>query len=235
MKTSAAILNPDSTDRKMLIDITQQRCHSLVLNTEISSAEDLKIEKTLPELLFVTSKIAHKKLHSISRSRNHFFNSILLIEEGYITPTLSDLNPVGYLSKPFHPELLVLTVNNALRIIYSRKYLSRLVAIPTSDGFEFIDPRKVIRCESLINCTRIVIDSPDKDLLSSYNIGEFRKLFHHREFYCPHKSHLINLNYVKKYRREGAVVMSNDPDVYIPVARGKKEEFLKFFKRLKVC
>ncbi len=98
-----------------------------------------------------------------------------------------------------------------------------LIGIPTLEGFDFLFVREIIRCEGLQKCTRIV--TTDKtDIVSSYNIGEFRKLLEPYNFFSPHKSHLINLAFIKKYRREGTIILRDNS--YIPVSKRRKAEFL---------
>jgi two-component system LytT family response regulator len=81
----------------------------------------------------------------------------------------------------------------------------------------------------LQKCTRVI--TRDKtDIVSSYNLGEFRKMLEPYGFYSPHKSHLINLNYIRKYHKEGNILMVNHS--YVPVAKRKKKEFLNQVKHI---
>jgi len=151
----------------------------------------------------------------------------------------------GYIFNPVKKSDLIRTVRNALRKIKMKEELARnknllemltnraesnqIIGIPTLEGFEFIQAREIIRCEGLQKCTRII--TKDKtDLISSYNLGEFRKILEPFGFYSPHKSHLINLKFVRKYHREGSIIMLNGS--YVPVSKRKKKEFLEQFTHL---
>ena len=58
-------------------------------------------------------------------------------------------------------------------------------------------------------------------------LKDFEEMLLPYNFYRVHNSHLINLNYIKKYMRsEGGHVMLQDGTV-IDISRRKKEEFLK--------
>ncbi|MCB0805719.1 MAG: LytTR family transcriptional regulator, partial [Bacteroidales bacterium] len=98
-----------------------------------------------------------------------------------------------------------------------------MIGIPTIEGFEFIPIQEIIRCEGLQKCTR-VITVDRSDIISSYNLGEFRKMLEPHGFYSPHKSHLINLKFIRKYHKEGNIMLINNS--YVPVAKRKKKEFL---------
>ncbi len=104
-----------------------------------------------------------------------------------------------------------------------------LVGIPTLDGFDFFFVREIIRCEGLQKCTRIVTTTKT-DIISSYNIGEFRKMLERHQFFSPHKSHLINLGFILKYKREGTIVLRDN--TCIPVSKRKKSEFLDLMLHL---
>ncbi|MFT7072552.1 MAG: two-component system LytT family response regulator [Patiriisocius sp.] len=64
-------------------------------------------------------------------------------------------------------------------------------------------------------------------MMSANSIGHFAKMFEQQEFYLPHKSHLLNLNYIDKYLNGGCVVIGNEN---IPVSRSKRAPFLKMIK-----
>ena len=108
--------------------------------------------------------------------------------------------------------------------LLSEKSIFQFIGIPTMEGFAFFSPNEIVRCEGLQKCTRI-ITTTKTDVISSYNIGEFRKLLEPYGFFAPHKSHLINLAFVKNYRREGTLILKDNST--IPVAKRRKSVFLK--------
>lgn len=110
-----------------------------------------------------------------------------------------------------------------LEKLLSERMTDELIGIPTIEGFDFIIVKEIIRCEGLQKCTRIVTTSKT-DIISSYNIGEFIKLLEPYHFFSPHKSHLINLAFLKKYKREGTIILLDN--TCIPVSKRKKSEFL---------
>lgn len=103
------------------------------------------------------------------------------------------------------------------------------LGIPSEKGLEFVEVGHIIRCEGLSGCTRIVLKN-GKSLLSSYNIGEFKKLLENYRFFPIHKSHLINLDEIMRYDREGSVLMLDQ--TLVPVSRRRRQEFLTKIERL---
>lgn len=100
------------------------------------------------------------------------------------------------------------------------------IALPTSEGMEFIRVKDIIHIESSSNYSRIFL-TEGRQMLVTRLLKDFEDMLLPYKFYRVHNSHLINLSYIKKYiRGDGGQVVMQD-DTYIDVARRKKEEFLK--------
>jgi two-component system, LytTR family, response regulator len=148
----------------------------------------------------------------------------------------------GYILKPVQKEDLIRTVTAVIQKVKTKEEqvrnkhlveqltrqsgIDHTIGVPTLEGFEFVRIAEIVRCEGLQKCTRI-ITTEKTDLISSYNLGEFRKLLEPYGFFSPHKSHLINLKFIRKYNKEGSIIMHNGS--YVPVAKRKKKEFLNQF------
>ncbi|MBK8493318.1 MAG: LytTR family transcriptional regulator DNA-binding domain-containing protein [Saprospirales bacterium] len=68
-----------------------------------------------------------------------------------------------------------------------------------------------------------------KGIISSCHIGVFRDRLENQGFFSPHKSHLVNLQYIRKFLREGTLVMRDGSTV--PVARRR----LTFLEQINIC
>lgn len=150
---------------------------------------------------------------------------------------------VGFLVKPVKEKELLHAILKAEEKIHQRKISEQnkrlleqyeshkiergAIGIPTIDGFEIMKPEDIIRCEAMQYCTRIItIDR--SDIISSYNLGKFIKLLGEEVFFSPHKSHLVNFQHVKKFLREGTIIL--DDGSCVPVSKRRKIELLKYFK-----
>lgn len=110
--------------------------------------------------------------------------------------------------------------------LHSTKSQEEKIAIPTSEGLEFIPIKSILHIESSSNYSKIFF-LDGKTLLVTKLLKDFEDMLLPYHFYRVHNSHLINLSYIKKYiRGEGGQVIMQNGDV-IDVARRKKEEFLK--------
>lgn len=152
---------------------------------------------------------------------------------------------IGYVLKPIENEYLIDAVQKAERRINekldqqrNRQFLQNMlnpgsgtnrIGIPTETGLEFIPTDDIIRCEGLQKYTKVYTTSK-KSIFSSYNIGEFRKLLEGYGFFAPHRSHLINLNHIERYDKEGVITMVDQSQV--PVSRRKKQDFMDKLTRV---
>jgi two-component system LytT family response regulator len=100
------------------------------------------------------------------------------------------------------------------------------IAVPTSEGLEFIPIKNILHIESSSNYSRLFFLA-EKPILVTRLLKEFEDILLPYQFFRVHNSHLINLRYIKKYiRGEGGQVIMQNGDV-IDVSRRKKDEFLK--------
>jgi len=106
---------------------------------------------------------------------------------------------------------------------------TRLV-IPTSDGREYLNPKDIIRIEADRSYSWFYIVNKKKILVSRH-LKEFQDLLNDRNFFRPHNSHLINLDFVKKYvRHDGGYIEMTDGS-QVPVSRNRKDLFLAHMSR----
>ncbi|HEY4874544.1 MAG TPA: LytTR family DNA-binding domain-containing protein, partial [Puia sp.] len=100
------------------------------------------------------------------------------------------------------------------------------IAIPTSDGIEFLQIKNIIRIESSSNYSKLILNNGQTILVTKL-LKEFEEMLLPYRFYRVHNSHLVNLSYIKKYiRGDGGQIVMQNGDM-IDVSRRKKEEFLK--------
>ncbi|MBX7241903.1 MAG: LytTR family DNA-binding domain-containing protein [Bacteroidia bacterium] len=100
------------------------------------------------------------------------------------------------------------------------------IAIPTSEGVEFVKLDQIIRCEASQNYCKVVV-SRQRAILVSKNIGEIEESLPEELFLRVHKSHIVNVNYVLKYiKSEGGSLLMEDGEE-VAVSRLKKDEVLK--------
>jgi two-component system LytT family response regulator len=154
---------------------------------------------------------------------------------------------LDYLLKPVDPEELV----KAVRKVESEKGLPKKatnfnvlvenirqaadspkkIVVPTSDGMHVIRLTDIIRLESSSNYTTFFLNA-QKNLLASKTLKEFDNMLEGYSFLRIHKSHLVNVNFLKKYvQTDGGYLILEDGS-RIPVANRKKEQLMSLLKNL---
>jgi len=104
------------------------------------------------------------------------------------------------------------------------------LVIPPSDGREYLNPKDIIRIEADRSYSWFFLNDKRKILVSKH-LKEFQDLLNDRNFFRPHNSHLINLDFVKKYvRHDGGYIEMTDGS-QIPISRNRKDIFLAHMSR----
>jgi len=153
---------------------------------------------------------------------------------------------MDYILKPVDEEELVKAIKRAEEN-YNRKNNKERVGNPISntqksvphqkigltsgEGLEFIEIKNILRCEADGKYTSVFLTN-GKKLLVSKNLKEFEELLTEYNFFRIHHSHLVNLDFIKKYQsgRGGYVVMSDGST--ITVSQRKKDDFLSSLKKI---
>ena len=101
------------------------------------------------------------------------------------------------------------------------------VAVHTIDGLEFVKAEDIVRLNAQGSYT--VFHLKDKStLLSSKNIKIYEDILVGDIFFRIHNSHIVNLNFIKKYYKAGYIVM--DDETTISIASRRKTDFLSRFE-----
>jgi len=165
------------------------------------------------------------------------------------------LSALDYLLKPVAPSDLEAALLKAETEIANKKRLEQFrvlsnllysggdlrngihqkhkVALPTFDGISYVSMESIIRIEANQNyCEFYLLDSNNKPLIISRNIGIYEESLEIYHFMRIHRSHIINLKMVKEFvRQDGGYVKMVD-DTSIEVSRGKRDILLERLEQI---
>jgi len=155
-------------------------------------------------------------------------------------------NALDYLLKPIVLNEMKEAISKAIKHLPEQKFTSReqlenlvrhmhnpkknhdKIAVPTTEGFVLVPLEEIIFCQANGNYTEFHLLN-NRKLLSSYTLKQYHELLIEQNFFRAHRSYLINLSYVKKYKRgDGGIVIMQDGSE-IELSRQNKEAFLQFF------
>ncbi|WP_228012143.1 LytR/AlgR family response regulator transcription factor [Flavobacterium hungaricum] len=147
---------------------------------------------------------------------------------------------VDYLLKPIDPEELKTAIERIevqQQRVLQKQQLTELqhnlsktpdrIILPTQEAMYVVKLEQIIRCETSGSYTTFFLTDGRKIMVSK-PLKNYEDLLEPPLFFRIHQSHLININAIVSYSREGMVHM-NDKSV-VPISRGKKEQFFKLMK-----
>ncbi|GAB2526812.1 hypothetical protein GCM10027085_16280 [Spirosoma aerophilum] len=118
-------------------------------------------------------------------------------------------------------------LKQVLKMIREERERVKKIPIPTMESVLLFATADIIRIEAMGSYTTVHFVNR-KELVASRSLAEFEQVLDdHEYFFKVHKSHLVNLNYITKYRRGegGSLIMIDGSEV--DVARRVKPDFLK--------
>ena len=157
------------------------------------------------------------------------------------------VSAVDYLLKPFGRGELSTALQKFEQRITSRQPMQHIatllhnidnntsdkarIALPTMNGFIFVQVNEVVRCESDNVYTTFYMT--DKSLrVVSKTMKDCEELLIQYNFFRIHQSHLINMRHIKEYiKGDGGVVKMIDGTL-LNVSRRKRDEFLMSLNKI---
>jgi two-component system LytT family response regulator len=103
------------------------------------------------------------------------------------------------------------------------------IAIPTLEGLLFFNIDDIIRLEAQSNYTALHFVKYPR-ILASRTLKEFEDLLPADIFFRAHHSHIINLQFIKRYIKGDGGQIEMQDGAFVDLARRKKEEFLKLMR-----
>lgn len=148
---------------------------------------------------------------------------------------------LDYLLKPVTPEGLVNAIERAkvapvpeyypktdIIKITQRAGIQDKIAINTREGVTLLTLSSITRFEADSNYSWAYLHQQDKVLVAK-SLSDFEDLLPEDSFYRIHQSHIVNIRYVKKYIKEGNIVVMDDNKELV-IARRRKDDFLEWLE-----
>lgn len=99
------------------------------------------------------------------------------------------------------------------------------IGLPVPDGIQFEDIGNIMRLKAEGSYTMVTLVPGKDELLVSKSLKEFEDLLPSRIFCRVHHSHIVNLNFIKKYYRGRGGYIKMTDGVTIDVSVRKKDGF----------
>jgi two-component system LytT family response regulator len=246
----AAIIIDDEPDAVAFISsIIREYCPQLeIVGTGQSAIEGEQLIQSLqPDLIFLDVEMPHGTgFDLLAKFPKKLFDVIFITAFNHYAIKAIKFSAVDYILKPINISEFIEAVgkvaekrhhtlstdNQYTELLNNLKSsLPSKLAIPTSEGMEYLNTKEIIRIEADRSyCWFFMLNT--KKYLVSKNLKEYHDLLIDRNFFRSHNSHLINLEFVKKYvKHDGGYIEMMDGK-QIPISRIKRDLFLKQMARL---
>ncbi len=108
---------------------------------------------------------------------------------------------------------------------------NKRIVLKTIEKLHFVPVQDIMRCEADKNYTTFFL-TDNKKIVVSGSIKDYEDILCEQGFYRLHKSHIVNLSYVKSYEKaDGGTVILSDGS-HVPVAMRKKNQLIELFNKL---
>ena len=241
----AIIIDDEEAARNTLNSFLTLYCNDIQIVAMCSNVPDavIAINKYKPHVVFLDIEMPeYSGFELLSFFREIDFEIVFVTAYSEYAVRAFEISAVDYLLKPVDIDQLKNAVEKFKTNIQERLDLFkeaykgdeiRKIALPVSDGLLFIEVSDIILLEADGAYTNFYLHNGSK-LLISKRIKFFEDILENRPiFFRNHRSHIINLNYIKKYTRTDAtIVMENK--LAVALARDRKQEFEVLLKNLNI-
>ena len=246
----AVIVEDEKRSRETLTGLLKLYCKNLEIVGEAENVQEglEVIQKKNPDVVFLDIQMPDGSgFKLLEKIENIQFDVIFTTAYDQFAIKAIRYSALDYLLKPIFPDDLVNAVNKAEKNKQIQKSNDNIkvlleninrppaeapkIILSTSEKINVVKVDEIIRCESDNYYTMFYFTNGNR-LLISKTLKEQEELLSEYNFIRPHKSHLINVKYIKGYLKTdgGRILMENGSK--IPVSRRKKEYIMDILNNL---
>ncbi len=240
----AIIIDDEEEGRVTLNNYVGRYCNQVKVMDMVDSVEKAikSIAKHSPDLIFLDIEMPYGNAFDLLE----FFDEInfeVIFVTAYKEYAIQALNLSAsyYLLKPINIDELILAIDKVykeynnksenynskilLNNLQSSKKENKKLVLPQSNGFEVVSIAEIIRIEADNNYSKFYFIKSNP-LLISKTLKYYEEALNDFGFVRVHKSHLVNLEYIKRYTKgkTGALEMVDGSSV--DVSSSKKTDLI---------
>ena len=251
MKLKAVIVEDEEASRITLRNYISKYCSEINVVGEGSSVEEgvAVIQECRPDLVFLDVEMPYGNAFDLLEKFDAvFFETIFVTAYSNYAVKAINYSASHYLLKPIDiDELTIATTRVREKIIkkaqneasintkillenihITNSQLKKIV-LPVLDGFEVVEVQEIIRCRANDNFTDFHLKNGSRKVICR-TLKYYEEILSELGFLRVHKSHMINMQYVKAYKKgKGGHVEMNDGS-FVDISASRKQAFLDHFK-----
>ncbi len=242
MELNAIIVEDEANSREILRNYLAKYCANVNLMGEAATINDgLKlISENVIDLVFLDVEMPFGNAFDfLDQVPDRSFETVFVTAYNQYAMDALNHHAAYYLMKPINIDELVKAVEYVAEIREKENALedrilkpdidkvSGKITLPQQDGFRVLNVSDILYCKADDNYTEIYL--VNQRIVVSKTLKYFEEALSSFPFARIHKSYLVNVNEVIKYKKGkgGSVVVSNGKELL--VSASKKKDFLSYF------
>ncbi|MBN1950686.1 MAG: response regulator transcription factor [Bacteroidales bacterium] len=240
----ALIIDDEKASRETLKSYLLKYCPSVQVVGEGDSVksglQEIKVHK--PDLLFLDVEMPFGNAFDLlDQVEEQNFETIFVTAFDHYALKAINFSASYYLLKPIDIDELVRAVERVSETIESEEHNLRTrilienirienkqlqkIILPLLDGFEVVRVNEILYCRAEDNFTEFHFLDGSKKLICR-TLKFYEELLFDFDFFRIHKSHLINLQYLKRYKKGKGGQVYLERDVCLDVSATRKKELM---------
>lgn len=256
MKLRALIIDDEELARKNLSMLIGEYCPEIEVIGEADGKESAKerIKELHPDVIFLDIRMPSEAegLDLLKELENKDFFVVFVTAFKDYALQAFNASAVHYILKPIDIEDLKMAVTklvdakrifeedpeNFITYFNSLKNLSdalihnkknNQIAISHTKGLKIVEDDTITHLDASGNCTTIHFDNSTR-YLDTRTLKIYENILDKNKFFRIHKSHIINLSFLKEFISDDGFFVLLKNGVKLPVARNRASDFVKYLK-----
>ncbi len=244
-KIRSVIVEDETAAREVLRSYLTKYCPQVEIVGEAQNSREAVplLHELQPQLVFLDVEMPFGNAFDVLEACGDLtFETIFVTAFSEYSLKALNRSAAYYLLKPISIEELIVAVNKVQQQIMSKEMFNRnkvivenfrepkpekqQVILPTMEGFEIVKMEEIVRLKGNGNFTDLYLNNGSKKMACRF-LKHFSDMLP-LPFLRVHKSHIVNLNFVKRYNKGGYITLEDGAEVEISPTY--KEDFLKNFK-----
>lgn len=244
-KIRSVIVEDESAAREVLRNYLEKYCPQVEV---VGEAQNIKeavplLNEVKPQLVFLDVEMPFGNAFDVLEAcKDLQFETIFVTAFSEYSLKALNQSAAYYLLKPISIEELIVAVNKVQQHILNHEIFNRnkiivenfretkpekqQVILPTLEGFEVVKMEEILRLRGNGNFTDLYLTDGRKKMVCRF-LKHFSEILP-MPFLRVHKSHIINVNFVKAYNKGGIIILSDGYEIELSTTY--KQEFLKNFR-----
>jgi two-component system LytT family response regulator len=244
-KIKSVIVEDEAAAREVLRTYLTKYCPQVEIVGEAKNSREAipLLHELEPQLVFLDVEMPFGNAFDVLEACSGLaFETIFVTAFSEYSLKALNRSAAYYLLKPISIEELIVAVNKVHQQILNKELFNRnkvivenfkepkpekqQVILPTMEGFEIVKMEEIVRLKGNGNFTDLYLTNGAKKMACRFlkHFSEMLPL----PFIRVHKSHIVNLRFVKLYNKGGYITMEDGAEVEISPTY--KEDFLRNFK-----